>query len=143
MCWGHSASTSMRNAHHWSKQCQYTSTITFLRLLWLGLMDRTDEFHDSRTVWQRVRDIAGTALGPRSRLLLLQRHGGTTFEAHKVDTPKSSPGTTAYKGPTDDLRRALLRQRNFKPHHQEQRCGKFWPAFVLWTTLYNSNAVLS
>ena len=28
-------------------------------------VDRTSEFHDSRTMWRRARDIAGTVLGPR------------------------------------------------------------------------------
>ena len=30
-------------------------------------MNRANEFHDSRTVWQRSRDIAGTALRPHAR----------------------------------------------------------------------------
>ena len=36
-------------------------------------MDRANEFHDSRTVWQRARDIAGTALGPRGSFFCSSR----------------------------------------------------------------------
>ena len=92
-----------------------------------GSVDRANEFHNSRTVWQWARDMAGTALGPRGRFFALpdacrltrsdwDHYMGATFEAQKVDTPKAHvapPGSPLTKIRLADLRRALLRQRNF------------------------------
>ena len=95
--------------------------------------NQANEFHDSRTVCQRARDIAGTALEPRGSFYALQKRvnghsqtGTSTweqlFEAQKVDTTKTllaTPGPPLAKIRMTDLRRALLRQRTFKAHPQD------------------------
>ena len=64
-------------------------------------MNQAEEFNDYKTVWQRARDIAGTALGPRGRFFappdacqLTQadwdHYMTKTFEAQKVTPQKLS-----------------------------------------------------
>ena len=110
-----------------------------------------DQDHDSRTVWQRARDIAGTALGPRGWFFappdacrLTQsdwdHHMGATFDAQKVDTPKAllaPPGPPLAKTRLTDLRRTLLRQHNFKALPQDtlppevwKILARFYPGFL-------------
>ena len=85
----------MRKADNWGKQWQDTDANTFSACFVASALQRSfrrltnqirrscdqdkqahvadlsenmtqaNEFHDSRTVWQRARDIAGAALGPR------------------------------------------------------------------------------
>ena len=65
---------------------------------------------------------------------------GATFEAQKVDTPKAHlapPGPALTKIRLADLRRALLRQRNFKAHPQDtlppeiwKTLARFYPGFL-------------
>ena len=76
-CSTRSASTSTRKAHNWDKQapthccrrltnrhnCDQEKQAHIAELA--ENMNQANEFHDSRTVWQRARDIPGTALGPR------------------------------------------------------------------------------
>ena len=115
-------------------------------------MDRANEFHDSRTAWHRARDIAGHLLGPRGRFFappdacrLTQpdwdHYMEATFEAQKVDTPKAHlapPGPPLTKIRLPYLRRALLRQRNFKAHHQDTLAPEIWKIlarfYPRWTT---------
>ena len=96
--------------------------------------------NDYKTVWQRARDIAGTALGPRGRFFIppdacqltqadWDQYMSKTFEAQKVDTPKAllaPPGPPLTKIRLTDLRRALLRQRNFKAHPQDTLPPEIW-----------------
>ena len=91
-------------------------------------MDRASELHDSRTVWQRARDIAGTALGPRGRFFappdacqLTQSDWDhcmrATFDAQKSLHPESSPDatwTTACKDSIDRFETCFAQTTQFQ-----------------------------
>ena len=65
---------------------------------------------------------------------------GVTFDAQKVDTPKAllaPPGPPLAKIRLTDLRRTLLRQRNFKAHPRDtlppevwKNLARFYPGFL-------------
>ena len=103
-------------------------------------MNQAEDFNDYKTVWQRARDIAGTALGPRGRFFVppdacrltqadWDHYMSNTCEAQKVDTPQAllaPPGPPLTKIRLTDLRRALLRQRNFNSHPQDTLPPEIW-----------------
>ena len=111
-------------------------------------MNQAEDFNDYKTVWQRARDIAGTALGPRGRFFVLpdacrltqadwDHYMSNTFEAQKVDTPQAllaPPGPSLTKIRLTDLRRALLRQRNFKAHPQDTLPPEIWKILARYYT---------
>ena len=103
-------------------------------------MNQAEDFNDYKTVWQRGRDIAGTALGPRGRFFVppdacrltqadWDHYMSNTFEAQKVDSPQAllAPlGPPLTKIRLTDFRRALLRQRNFKAHPRDTLPPEIW-----------------
>ena len=64
-------------------------------------------------------------------------HTSNTLEAQKVDTPKAllaSPGPPFRKIRLTDLRRTLLRQRNFKAHTEDTLPPEIWKILARFYT---------